>query len=265
MNINHLRAVENLGLSEKEARVYLALLELGNASAFNISLKSTLKRPTTYVILEQLMQKGFVLKLPRSRKHSFQAIPPERCFSLASERLNFTADLLPELKALQKGTEEKTSISYFKGIDGFKEAYDRILKNKQEITSVAFYAHQQNVSPELKKFWDELEKQFVRQKISRKVIIPHDISITNYLDQVATENNNISLKALLADKFNSDVSIEVYDNMTILASHKYMQASLIQDANVARTMTQIFNIVWDLVEKDRERYIGFSSENNKQF
>jgi sugar-specific transcriptional regulator TrmB len=263
MDINHLKAIENLGLSEKEARVYLALLELGRASAFSISLKSTLKRPTTYVILEQLMQKGFALKIPRARKHAFQAVPPEKCFSLASERLNFTADLLPELKALQKETEEKTSISYFKGVDGFKEAYDRILKNKREITSVAFYAHQENVPLELRKFWDELGRKFAGQKIIQKVIIPHDASVNEFLSQVAVGNNKIHLKALLADKFSSDVSIEIYGDMTLLASHKYMQASLIQDADVAQTMAQLFGLVWDLVEKDKEHYVGFSTDDKK--
>ena len=55
--------LKNLGLNDKEANIYLALLQLGKSTATKIAKKSGLKRPTTYVIIEQLIDKGFVQKL----------------------------------------------------------------------------------------------------------------------------------------------------------------------------------------------------------
>ncbi len=54
------RELSALGLSQKEATVYVALLELGTASVQAIARRADLVRPTTYVILEALTKKGLV-------------------------------------------------------------------------------------------------------------------------------------------------------------------------------------------------------------
>ena len=48
--------LKQLGLEEKQAKIYLASLELGPDTAQNIAYKASLKRPTTYVILEELIK-----------------------------------------------------------------------------------------------------------------------------------------------------------------------------------------------------------------
>lgn len=64
-----IESLESLGLNEKEAKVYTALLQLGRVSAYSVSEKSGLKKPTTYVVLGELVKKGLVSKeVPRSRK-----------------------------------------------------------------------------------------------------------------------------------------------------------------------------------------------------
>lgn len=253
MNQSHIQAIQNLGLNEKEAIIYLALLESGKASANSISLKSGLKRPTTYVILEQLMKKGFAYKIPRAKKHAFSAVGPEKCALLAKERLDYSLEMLPEIKAIEKGKEEKTSLFHFEGADGLKEAYDRILKNKKDMECVAFFAHQRNVPDEIKAYWEKIDKLHTKNNIQRKVIIPDDPSVRNYIESVVGKRNDISLKKLPIEQFDSDVAIEVYDNTTLFVSHKHMQASMVEDADIAKTITQIFNLVWNL-GKDADQY-----------
>ncbi|HRZ95009.1 MAG TPA: helix-turn-helix domain-containing protein [Candidatus Moranbacteria bacterium] len=248
MNQNHIQAIQNLGLNEKEAIVYLALLETGKASANSLSLKSGLKRPTTYVILEQLMKKGFAFKIPRARKHAFQAVEIEKCALLAKERLNYSLEILPEIKAIQKGKEEKTSIFHFEGTEGLKEAYDRILKNKKDIECAAFFAHQRNVPDEVKNYWEKIDKLYAKNNIKRKIIIPDDSSVRDYIGSVIGKRDDIALKKLPLEQFDSDVAIEIYDNITLFVSHKHMQASMVEDADIAKTITQIFNLVWKSAE-----------------
>ena len=55
-----LDSLKKIGLSENEAKVYLATLELGSSTAQQIAQKAELKRPTTYVQLETLMKRGLV-------------------------------------------------------------------------------------------------------------------------------------------------------------------------------------------------------------
>jgi HTH-type transcriptional regulator, sugar sensing transcriptional regulator len=266
MNQSHVQAIQNLGLNEKEATVYLALLELGKASANVVAIKSGLKRPTTYVILEQLMQKGFAYKIPRARKHAFQAVEIEKCALLARERLNYILEMLPEIKAIQKGRAEKTSIFHFEGIEGLKEAYDRILKNKKDIECVAFFAHQRNVPDEMVKYWEKIESQYAKNNIQRRVLIPDDPSVQELISQSITKKmKNINIKALPVDKFDSNVSIEVYDNITFFASHKNMQASLVEDSDIAHTITQIFNYVWEITKENEKEKAAQPLEDKTPF
>lgn len=65
-----------LGLSEKEAKVYLAALELAQDSAQNIAKKAGVNRPTTYVILEKLMKLGLANTLEENKKTLFVAESP---------------------------------------------------------------------------------------------------------------------------------------------------------------------------------------------
>ena len=54
------RDLEAFGLTEKESRVYLALLELGEAGIGEIAKKSAIKRTTLYDVVENLKKSGLV-------------------------------------------------------------------------------------------------------------------------------------------------------------------------------------------------------------
>ena len=51
-----LKELQDIGLSEKEARVYLAALEIGRATADQLAKHAKIVRPTTYVQLQSLMK-----------------------------------------------------------------------------------------------------------------------------------------------------------------------------------------------------------------
>ena len=57
-----------VGLDEKEAKIYVALLDLGSEKVHEIAKKAGVKRPTAYVVLEQLYAKNFVIKTYHQRR-----------------------------------------------------------------------------------------------------------------------------------------------------------------------------------------------------
>src|SRR3989338_3643963 len=117
-----------IGLSENEARVYLALLELGSATAQEISRKSGIKRATPYVQLEALAELGLVTSfektaankkgLPAGKagasKTYFRAEDPEYLVKIierekktAGERERALGDVLPKLGKLYSSAGER--------------------------------------------------------------------------------------------------------------------------------------------------------------
>ncbi|MEX0672441.1 MAG: helix-turn-helix domain-containing protein, partial [Candidatus Paceibacterota bacterium] len=107
--------LQNLGMSEKEAKVYLALLQVDSASATELSRTTDIKRPTVYVIIESLAEKGLVSETTVGKRTQFQAESPERLETYVERRkqeLNeqskeLKSDVIPQLRSMQRGTGER--------------------------------------------------------------------------------------------------------------------------------------------------------------
>ncbi len=103
----------NLGLNEKQAKVYLALLQLGSGSVPSISVKSGVKRPTTYLILEELRRKELVILVPTTTK-IYTAKSPQILLEEQSEKESEIRQKMPELLAIYNTKKEKPKVT--KGI-----------------------------------------------------------------------------------------------------------------------------------------------------
>jgi len=112
-----------IGLTESEVKTYLALLELGETSVARVAVKSGLKRPTTYLILEGLKEKGFVSQVKKQKKTFFLAEDPRKIVDMLEERRLKVASVLPELLAMAAVIDKTPKVKYFEGISGIKEVF----------------------------------------------------------------------------------------------------------------------------------------------
>jgi sugar-specific transcriptional regulator TrmB len=105
--------IEELGLSNKEARIYVSLLTLGPSPVQRIADQSGIKRVTTYVILESLIGLGLVSQSVKGKKTYLIAEDPanlrrlleKRERELNEQKHNFE-QLLPELQGLKVASGE---------------------------------------------------------------------------------------------------------------------------------------------------------------
>lgn len=256
--MQHVELLQNLGLNEKEAKCYLALLPLNRATAYMVALRSGLKKPTAYVVLENLVNKGFVLKIPHQDKTKYIAKSPKECFVIAREKINAVQEALPELMAMQKEDDERVSIAYFEGMEGIEEMYDRmikIMKQKpaQERNISGFYAHEQDTSEMLQDYWKNLNERFAKNSIRRSAITTKHETLEGFLELETLKKYGIRIKPLAQADYSSNISIEIYDNYTHIVSHRHLQGILIENPDIADVMSQIFHLVWKM---SKEKAIG---------
>jgi len=120
------------GLSEKEAQVYLTALKLEQFSMTTISAKSQTKRPTCYLIIEQLIEKGLISKMPQAKKMMYAVESPDRLGDqLKKQYLNFKKTL-PLLKTIGVGQTDKPEIKFFRGKKGVEAVYNQVLIDSPE-------------------------------------------------------------------------------------------------------------------------------------
>jgi predicted transcriptional regulator len=119
----------HLGLSEKESRVYLAVLELGPSPVQDISHKARVNRATTYVMIEALSARGLMSTFQKGKKRFYAAESPDRLVTLVDRErkaLDGKHDELmkamPLLEALYNAEGAKPQVRYLEGAEGIKTA-----------------------------------------------------------------------------------------------------------------------------------------------
>lgn len=240
--MNLIEALQNLGLNEKEAKVYLALLKKNRGSAYWIAEESGLKKPTTYVILGDLIKKGLVYKIPREKKQLFVAKSPKEALALAEEKLTTTKEALPELLALSEGEKPKPKTLFFEGMKGVKDNFRWENKKMQNKEVVGFYAHSGDASAELVDFFLENMEDFKKNNCHMRGIVPEHPNLEVFRKTDAKYNRQ--LKTIPLDEYSANISVDIGNDFVSFFSFKDLQITRIENKDIAATMRQIFEMVW---------------------
>lgn len=175
MDITNLK---KLGLSDKEVKVYLSLLEFGAISVRSLAEVSNLNRGTTYDILKRLQELGLVSYYHQDTKQKFVAENPEKLLNLIEAKENEIKnvksdinDLIPELKSLQDKGESGPVTKYFEGAKGVKYILDDVLASVGETKEKEYYIYSAtNVSDDINNAYPDFTKTRIRKKIHVKAI-----------------------------------------------------------------------------------------------
>lgn len=135
-----LEQIKHVGLSDKESRVFLALLELGPSLASEVSKQSGVSRTFCYDVLNKLGVMGLVKVVSGTgSKRRYVTEHPRRLVTyLDNQKKKFenrktsVEKLLPQLVSLYK-TEHKPVVKFYEGIDGVKEVFRETLQQSEEI------------------------------------------------------------------------------------------------------------------------------------
>lgn len=122
--------LEEIGLSDKEAKVYLALIEVDDESVLSLARRTLINRTTIYPVLQMLIRKGLVSETQKGVKTHYRAEPPERLESVLErrkieidEQVKRLAEVVPRLRSQMKGGS-KPVVKYYEGKQGVLSAMD---------------------------------------------------------------------------------------------------------------------------------------------
>jgi len=152
-------SLKELGLTDGEAKVYVALTELGSSTVGPIVSKSRVAYSNVYEILSRLIEKGIVSFIIKEKTKYFQAASPENLrefLSKKEEELNLQKDklekILPGLEKL-KETPPQHEAEVFVGLKGLRTAYEKLFSNiKKNEENIFFYTHREE--------WGEMADNF---------------------------------------------------------------------------------------------------------
>ncbi len=130
MDESLLKLLEQAGFTNKEARVYLALLELGRGDVTDIAKIADLKRSIVYVILEGLIKRGYANQLPDTKVNTYHAVDPGTILNTIEVTARHFREMLPIFQTLDKKGKNRPKIQYIETKDRIRKIYEEMSLSK---------------------------------------------------------------------------------------------------------------------------------------
>lgn len=121
------------GFSEKEAKVYLAILSMKSGTIAAIVRKCGEKRSTVYSIVKELQRKGFVGEIDKNKVLSYIAVSPDHIMKLLENRFTEFKAILPLFSAYTEKEGVLPKVEFFEGFEGIKSMYGNYLLTSETI------------------------------------------------------------------------------------------------------------------------------------
>ncbi len=253
-NSNFERALLELGLHDKEARVYISLLSAGRTTVSEIAKRAGINRTTGYDILNGLISKGLVSISGKEPKQEYRAENPDKLLTylrkdIEKKEINFryASTILPELKSIYK-VGSRPQVKFYEGEDGLRDVYEDTLSSSETIRA---YAAVDDVNKGISNYFPKYYKRRAAKNIKIRAIFPKT--------EVAIERSSFDKlekrESLLIpfDKYNFTPEINIYDNKVMIASWREKLGIIIESAEIADAMKKIFELSWDRAkELDKE-------------
>jgi len=232
-----------LGFSENEARVYLAALETGVASAQQIASKAELKRTTAYSVLEALIKKGFVVMTKKGQRNRYVAESPREIVNYFLHYEKQLEKSLPRMEAIYNKRQIKPKVMFFEGKEGIKRIYEDTIDEKPEVILEFNTAQIYQAFP-------GFPREYVEQRrinnIRARRIGPEG---KKWKQEQKRDEQDLSETLLLPkDEFDIPVEINIYKDKVAFMSYGDEVGLIIESQSIAQAMRTIYELFWKKIK-----------------
>ena len=245
--------LKDLGLEEKEIKIYLAALEGSPCSVIDLSKRTEMERTSIYNFINGMIQKGIIVPTAIGNKFLYSAAQPEELVNLLDKKKERLLEILPELALMfTKSGSKKPKIRFYEGAEGIKKIYYNLIEEKGG--ELLFYSSVETMYKELSTtFWDNWIKKKVKSGIPSRGISPSDQFVTGNYSMDVNKKALRDLITVSEKEFPIKNEIMVYKNkMTLVSFGEEKMGVLIESEQIADTQRAIFDLLWNNLKRGRK-------------
>ncbi|MFH1457263.1 MAG: helix-turn-helix domain-containing protein [Patescibacteria group bacterium] len=233
------KTLKNYGLNEKQAKVYLACLELGSSSVQKISQKSGLARSTCYEILESLHKLGAITTYKKKKVRYFSPEDPHKIVQATKDKIELFEDALPQLRALYRQAAHQPTVRFYQGQEQMKIILKEIIGEAKQIYS--FNSIEDNLAL-FGNYWTKFVDQRIKKKIPVKVILFDSSQARQRQEKGLQELREVKI---ISDKYTHHSLMLIWGNkIAIFSLKKQLVALVIESDEIAETLKMMFEFMW---------------------
>lgn len=239
-----LKSLEQSGLTDKEAIIYVAALELGRFSVLALSRKTNIKRPTCYVVLDELIKKGLISTFPQAKKVIYVAEHPNTLLKKSADAYQTTKNLMPELQAIMSSTSEKPELRVFSGQKGIQHIYELMLDEGNDLYYIA--STEELVKSAGAEFLDDWIKRRITKKLKTYRIGVREDEMFE-VPLYAGSQENLRTVRYAPKGFTTPYTIYIFGKkVAFVSTKKDLFGFIVESADLAISMKAMFDIVWSV-------------------
>lgn len=245
--------LETLGLSQNEAKIYLASLKLGPATAQHLAAKGTLSRPTTYIMIESLVKRGLMSSYFKGKKKFFAAANPNQLTYIVSnlkrEALEKEAAVGKIVEALGKMVDDEKNATVVRILEGPESTVE---VQKDILESGADEAFELVNRDEARKWIPPMRSGDIREKIALKLKTRsiYTTTLGKQTDYVPPKGSKGESRYLDGKKYPVNGEVITYADRVLMTSYVPKQTTvMIRDKGLAETTKTMFLALWEKAEK----------------
>ena len=231
-------ALVSSGLSKNEAKIFLALVESGEATISELSKKTPIHRANIYDTIKSLMNKGLVSYIESKGTNVYQITNFSNLLNIIKEKEQKIVDILPQLELLRNLSSSRSEARILEGLPAAKRVMENFLLHNEPILVMGVPS---NVGHLIGPFL----QRFHRKRIKNGIVMKHIYNTDAHERIQVLKKMKHTQVRLLPSEFNSPVATNIVgDEVNLIYWSK--QAIIIQIKNklIADAYKKYFGLLW---------------------
>jgi len=239
--------LQNLGLTEGETKVYLALNKIGTSKTGILAKESGVSSSKVYKILDRLEKKGIVGHVIKGEIKHYSALEPKQLLQLIKEKekeieeqKKQVLDLIPQLELAQQEAEEKTEATLFQGFKAIQNFFMNILNDLEKGEEYFVLGALYGEVSRSRQFFKKYHSLRAKEGITVNMLINHNVNIipeTRPLGKIRYLPKYLSNKTTM---------IFYKDKMLITVMSKEPVGFLLKNEDVVKSFKAYFKTLWKI-------------------
>jgi sugar-specific transcriptional regulator TrmB len=233
----------NYGLSDKEVKIYLALLTNGNATAKELSFLTKIKRTSIYPLAEKMVAKGILGIYQAKYGTHYIATSPRSLMSRLDKIKNDLTTALPQLEALEnKKSNNEPEVKFYKGKDGYISILDDSLADNAG--DILYFGSADDLNDVISESYaNRYIKKRVQQNIKfLQIVRPDEFSKTS----AKIDTRELRQTKFIPENFKFSGNKVIFkDKVAFFSSKKELASLVIKSADMAEMERKNFMLLWE--------------------
>lgn len=232
------KTLEEVGLQEREIRIYIALLEIGESTVLPIANKSGIKRTYCYDILDDLKKKSLVTYVEKNGRRRYVAEDPKNIEQVLKDRVHRFSEVLPELRSLYNNNPKKPKIRFYEGTNEVIELSE-IATNSKDLMAIT---SADAIYKVFGKKIDEIGEKVASSGQRTRELVSSNLRTANWGKNYKKPLQEIRY---LPKGVKLSTDMLIYENKLVLMSYeKDIHAVMIEGSSIVDTHKQLFELLW---------------------